>query len=439
MPNIPTKRERRRLLRDDYSTQQNGNGNPTLAYRNKIFGKQVTVSEGHPWTNKGYKGEDVGGDFYTIQRKFRDTRNRVSDPQPQFAFSDKANGYHYYGPLYPVPTSVTYEVDPKEPWVGQLSFPESLWPADPSSSKEEMDAIGATAIARCKPTTSPASLSTAFGELVKEGLPSLIGTQTWKNRSDGFRNLGGEYLNVQFGWLPLVSEIKATAETLVKADKLLKQYEKDAGKLVRRAYDFPVERSTEITEYPSWHPWATDLFKVYGTLENGFSGKLGGGSIGSLTLEREVVRKRWFRGAFTYHLPTGYHSRDAVGKATFFATHFLGLELTPEVLWNLAPWSWAADWVGNVGDVLSNVSDMASDGLVLRYGYVMEHTIVKHTYTNTGFNLLGYGRRPITASFITETKQRRRATPFGFGLDDSAFSARQLAILAALGISRAPR
>jgi hypothetical protein len=39
--------------------------------------------------------------------------------------------------------------------------------------------------------------------------------------------------------------------------------------------------------------------------------------------------------------------------------------------------------------------------------------------------------------FNIETKTRRRANPFGFGVSWEALSARQIAILTALGITRA--
>jgi hypothetical protein len=39
----------------------------------------------------------------------------------------------------------------------------------------------------------------------------------------------------------------------------------------------------------------------------------------------------------------------------------------------------------------------------------------------------------------SEWKERVRANPYGFGIDDISLSARQLAILAALGLTRGQR
>jgi hypothetical protein len=116
------------------------------------------------------------------------------------------------------------------------------------------------------------------------------------------------------------------------------------------------------------------------------------------------------------------------------ADKLIGLGLTPDVLWNLAPWSWAVDWFTNTGDVILNLTDWASDGLVMVYGYLMEHTIVKDTYTLTFPGI--FPRRNVTPMvFVTETKLRRKANPFGFGVNANDLSDRQLAIITALGLT----
>jgi len=149
-------------------------------------------------------------------------------------------------------------------------------------------------------------------------------------------------------------------------------------------------------------------------------------------------RQVWFSGAFTYHLPTDFFSRNAMVSAGAKARTLLGLDLTPEVLWNSAPWSWAIDWFSNAGDVISNFSDWANDGLVLRYGYVMEHSFVTSTYVhNTPHRLKN---RSVVVSPVVacvETKRRQKATPYGFAISWDSFTPRQLAITAALGITRA--
>jgi hypothetical protein len=150
---------------------------------------------------------------------------------------------------------------------------------------------------------------------------------------------------------------------------------------------------------------------------------------------RTEFRRQWFSGAFTYYLPSGYDSRIGMERGALLAQKVFGLELTPEVLWNIAPWSWAVDWVSNVGDVISNLSDWLTDGLVLQYGYIMEQSFVQDTYSwegPTGFKSAAV--RPATVVLTTEVKKRRQASPFGFGTSWSSFTPRQFAIAAALGL-----
>jgi len=81
---------------------------------------------------------------------------------------------------------------------------------------------------------------------------------------------------------------------------------------------------------------------------------------------------------------------------------------------------------------------MASNGLVLKYGYIMEHSIVSDSYSfsgPTGFKTSDV--HPLVVKLVTETKIRRKATPFGFGLTLGGLSSTQKAIMAALGMSRA--
>jgi hypothetical protein len=115
------------------------------------------------------------------------------------------------------------------------------------------------------------------------------------------------------------------------------------------------------------------------------------------------------------------------------ANQLLGLDITPDTLWNLAPWSWAADWFSNIGDITSNMSSF-QQGLVMRYGYQMEHTIVSDTYSSVDKSLRTH---PLT--FVVETKQRVKANPFGFGVTWEGLSPFQLSIAGALGLSKSGR
>lgn len=377
---------------------------------------QVTESESHPdWRRRVQKNFDVSGDiggpFFSqkqcIQpygllhrhklKKVRESLNGMYDIHALY------DGYVF--PAIPSLTTEEYE-----------------W------TKRNLAPIGTTAIARCKPTNAVADLAVFLAELYSDGLPKLFGATLWKENVQLARSAGEEYLNTEFGWKPLVGDVQDITFALSHASTVLEQYERGSGRMTRRRYEFPIEKTSTLWDDPSnsevrTAPFAQHLYDT--SIEKGNSKGI-----------TSTWRRTWFSGAFTYHLPTGYRSRNAIVKYGTQARTLLGLNLTPEVLWEAAPWSWAIDWFSNAGDVISNLSDWATDGLVLKYGYIMEHSFINKRYYWFGNTRLPGDPTPAILDSFVETKRREAATPFGFGLTWDGLSPRQLAISAALGLTR---
>lgn len=389
---------------------------------------QKTASEGHPWgRSNDYPGEDVGGPFETTRKylsthKFGLNEVKLEDLPLYYQEGTLGTGVIFHQRSHLLPDSS---------FVNQ--FNESpCWPNPEPSSDAELMAWGTKAIALTKPTNSIANLSVSLAELMREGIPKSPGRAFWEDRARVARGAGSEYLNAQFGWLPLIADIQDVSKAISQGDVLWKQYQRDAGRIVRRRMEFdpivsaPVTVQTTEKAYP--FPGSTSYM-----YQAGFAG-------GTARIIRHKRVKRWFSGAYTYYLPDrkDSHGVEKLFAASAKARYLYGLTLDPEVLWNLTPWSWAADWFANTGDVISNLTDMATDGLVLRYGYMMEETIVSHQHTLDGIQWRSTPRPPdnFTLYAVTKTKKRVKATPYGFGLTFSGFSPRQLAILAALGITR---
>jgi hypothetical protein len=416
MPSLgkPTTRSRRvsypvasgksRLTKSNPDEVVNEKGAPR-----SIDGTQVTVSEGHPWRSRS-KGtvQDIGGDFFTTRQYVIGQGNAVGASYNLNLGGGSRVQIDYHGPIFPV-------------------SPGGQFPLSIHSSDAVLYAKGTTAIARCKPTKSAADLGVALGELAKDGLPHLIGSQFWRDRTRAAKKAGSEYLNVQFGWRPLVHDVKSFVSAVSKSQKLLQQWERDAGRVVRRRYQFPIERSRTEESGLQGITWLNPTCQNYLYIP---------ATQGTYSIIRETYKRTWFSGAFTYYLPTGYQSRKEIDRLTLFANEILGLELSPELLWNVAPWSWAADWFSNTGDVVSNISDAASVGLVMRWGYIMEHSISKVTYMPETTCLRDKSAKASPLTYVTETKVRKGASPFGFGLNWDGLSPFQLSIAAALGISR---
>lgn len=385
-----------------------------------LDGLQSTQSYRNDWPPP--KGEPVtrdrGSDFSTVKHEYESS---YSNDVLYRTWS-----HENYGAGFP-----TWEYQgwlaPSHRMGGQSGFP-----PNPASSAQALLAKGSTAIARTIPTNSAADVATFLGEL-REGLPSLIGSAMFKSGFRDYRKVGGEYLNVEFGWKPLISDVQKFYTAVRDSDKILNQLRRDSGRNVRRKYDFPLDTVTTTTRTLSGSaatPWPLNNFG-YQVFHNG-------GADARYVQTDTITRKTWFRGCYTYYLDPGDTAMGRASRVQQEAAKLLGLELTAETLWNLAPWSWAVDWFTNVGDIIHNMVAFSQDGLVLRYGYIMETATHDRTHTITGLKPQN-GNIPseLTETYRTISKQRLRATPWGFGFN-GGISPRQLAIVGALGISRGP-
>nr|UJQ84993.1 MAG: hypothetical protein 1 [Leviviridae sp.] len=276
-------------------------------------------------------------------------------------------------------------------------------------SDSELDALGTTAIARTEPLNPAFDLSVALGELMREGIPNVPGSSVMEQTRLA-KKAGGEYLNVEFGWLPLVRSVRDFAQVVQKSDEIVRAHQENANIVIQRRYDWPT-----VSDW-KWTPCSFSMQPAVGFFT-------GGGR------HQSVRQDKWFEAEYIYHLPTGGSTNDKFRRYGSYARKLLGIDLSPEVLWNLSPWSWAADWFGNVGDVMHNISAIGTDGLVMRHGYVMCHTVRTTIDEGTAFGVHQSCRR------TEETKVRRGATPYGFGLSYAGLSLRQKAILVAVGLS----
>lgn len=375
-----------------------------------IRGTQFTTSQGHAWASRSTKGQsDIGGPFSTTKSEFKASKGAQNIEHVDYTTDKGGYGKTFYsGPVLPMNPSGT-------------QYAENI-----QTSDDDLDELGATAIARCKPTNSVADLSTFLGETLHDGFPAVVGARSWKARLFRLRQVGDEFLNVEFGWQPLISDMKKFRDAVLHTQSVLRQYERDAGKVVRRKYHFPIGKDKQSFLV------AQNVYP-YGPTNGAIQEMFG---LGNVRCTVETERTAWFSGAFTYQLPSGYDSRKGLDRVALVANKIFGAKLTPEVLWNLTPWSWAIDWFTNTGDILSNVSSWASDGLVLRYGYIMETTVVSRTYTFEPHGGVNPQARVGSFSLVTTTKVRRQANPFGFGVRWDGLSPIQAAIAAALGLSR---
>jgi len=288
------------------------------------------------------------------------------------------------------------------------------------ATDSQLDVDGTFAINQCRPTTPAVDLATSVAELISEGgmFFRLPGS------SD---SLAGEWLNYNLAISPTIATVKDLHSAMKKQDDIIAQYERDAGRLVRRQYapDFWHEKSSERGSYSqlplSWDPGnlgAVNYVSDYGTM----------------TYSMNFTKKRWFSGAFTYPRPEAGWRRTL---AEFDRVY--GIIPGPDTLWELMPYSFVADYFANMGDVLANASSFAADGLVMPYGYIMQQKIFAADVEWVGpvRDHLNINRTvKLGAHIEVDVRQRRAATPFGFGFSWGSVTPRQLSIVAALGLSR---
>jgi hypothetical protein len=387
-----------------------------------LRGRQVTASENHPgFANASPLDGDVGGPFSMQLRQ-----TSVGSGSVSMKGSTVVDGVGYVAEY----TGPFLACDPESDLVS--------WPVLQGRSDSTLEALGTKAIAIAKPTNSVADAATALIELYREGLPKMIGSTLWNEKFSSAKKFAEkspekaskEFLNLEFGLKPLLSDIQDVYKAIKTADAVMKQYERDAGKVVRRKFEFPSEEDATTTLVPG-------EALPYIPVSSSIIMKPGDGSAlrGRIRITDQYFRRTWFSGAFTYHLPSDWYKQGSSSKMD----KLLGTKVTPEVVWNVTPWSWFADWFANTGDVISNLTDMASDGLVLRYGYVMEHERHVRTISYEGAHPYNTEATPQPLIFVNETKRRLASSPYGFGLTFEGFSSRQKAILAALGITKSKR
>lgn len=320
----------------------------------------------------------------------------------------------------------------------------------------DLTALGAQAWDRFNPLASQANLAQTLAELKREGLPKVPGigdiraladslrrtnqggvkfrpSKAAKRRGRDLSRLGGEYLNVVFGWRPLVSDLRALYDAWKNLDTSLAQIEKDNNKGIRRRG--VVSKTTTVVNRES-QAW-------YGNLSPPFRHSVDSGSpVGSTELTVIETQKVWFSARFRYNIPmadiaSGEWKREAT-------RNLFGLKVTPSVLWELMPWSWLIDWFFNVGNVLENLDPKTGD-LYADYAYIMRHTERTKTVTTRSCsqvvefpNVVARKKSYLFTEVETfETKERIAATPLGFGYTKtSPLTGKQWAILAALGLSR---
>jgi len=296
----------------------------------------------------------------------------------------------------------------------------------PSIPASTVDTFAYQSWGRTAPTSEVFDAGQFFGEL-REGLPSIV-PSLMKGKVAFFKDLGSDYLNVEFGWKPFINDLQNAWKALQSAQESLSQ---PYGPVHRyREVETPLTSSESSGNYSiatGGNPFGASvdlnaLLRAYPDFNN-----LGNGyqSTAATTITL-VEQKNWFEANFFLLPKLGYDPSSFLSRLD----SLVNVKLTPDVLWELAPWSWLVDWGLRIGDALQTAERLADDRVHAQYAYGMSHTKVRRIHTLP----------TLSSAQQYERKERVRANPYGFKVGGFAgLDAWQQSILLALGLTKTRR
>lgn len=260
-----------------------------------------------------------------------------------------------------------------------------------------------------------------------------------KSKKRIFMGKTGRYhLAVQFGVMPLISSTIQFLEAWHGADKRVLQLLKDNGKWVRRRVvlsrggtlgpDDELPWIWHQTHPDPWHPDVQPALKAECYVQGSHA------TVDFKVGTRSVV---WAVGKSKYFLGPGYtSSRREISSIK--RNVYADMRITPDLVYNLVPWSWLMDYFTSLGSLFGALSGGLADSIIFDYAYIMRTDYESHqlTYTQRVYTSKS-GEGNTTCSITKEgvIKGRLHASLFGFGLTHEDLSPLQVGILGALGLS----
>ncbi len=278
-----------------------------------------------------------------------------------------------------------------------------------------------TAYNRMKPAQSSFEGLNALYEL--KDLPGML---SQKLSESGLKNVGNYYLGLQFGWKPLLRDIRDMVNTQRFLQKRIQQLLRDNGRPVRRRIQL---RESSDTVYSSG--------QAYGALKPTISTGFYQGYTPTYQDTITTSERIWASAQFRYWLPEGPRDVDWTNriKSRIFGSN----TPSPKDVWNAIPWTWLTDWFVDIGGMLESIDTDVADRIAADYIYIMRELKVHGKRETTGYfrHAAGDYFYATATGYVTATvKCRDRGTPYGWNVNESSLSLTQLGILGALGLSR---
>jgi hypothetical protein len=449
-------------LRDDeiYSPPPGGNLVDQLVYRRKFIERRIgqLLTENRSSKQPGaYIVGDLGHEFAVSHTSFRGPKCSYTEelgsgiaewinPAPRQYLIRLDGGF--------VGASVSYVGDPVGFFSSRVGSPHSVWMNSGSQglSESALNSEATSHINNMSPFQRSGGIFATLIELLRGDVPGLLKSLRshmdliTAMRASGIKSasqaLGSEYLNVVFGWTPILKDVQAAVDVLTSIDQLLFPEES-----TRRSFKRTVNANSRSHEIAGGAELGIVPLVRPGTSFNDANAEVGSyaGSSSNDWRGFDTLGISWNESVWTSaRFATGATPSATNNGHLDRAIQLLGLEITPELIWELTPWSWLIDWFTNVGTVIENMSALGLSNTILNYAYsTFRRETLLTVDADPKDNLTG--RYPIRKKFPNghgfmvkiDQKVRIAASPFGFGIAGNSLQAGQLAILTALGLARA--
>jgi hypothetical protein len=309
--------------------------------------------------------------------------------------------------------------------------------------------FGTQAWDKTRPQIAKAGMSVFLAEL--RDLPGMLKTsargfhEIWSATRGHFdagvqmlpKRAADHFLNHNFGWVPFISDLIKFYNTYEKTHDHIMQLVRDNGQWIRRKRTLKKETVRERVGSrlysPGFQPYGADMeFCMKQQTVDGIN------CYGFCDSYSETTEKVWAEGLFRYYRPE--FDPNSIGFPSGWSNikrllSLYGARINPSIVWKVTPWTWLIDWFSGIGRNIDVLTEQFQDGVAAKYLYVMHHR-QREIVTYSNYSTYD-GWRQHSWPWLLETKQRVSAdSPFGFNLSWSHLSARQWAILGAIGVSR---
>jgi hypothetical protein len=314
---------------------------------------------------------------------------------------------------------------------------------------------GAEMLRASRPTAPHASLGQWIGEL--RDFHSLFRSANLVGGNANVLKAGGAgWLGYQFGWAPFIGDLLKAAQVILNSSTHIDQFLRDSGRLVHRKQRQVLNQATytvpgTITVPPNIVPQGQNeagytFSTPYGDLKTRYRVGIGNSDFRAAFSKINVTNTTEIRSfaMFEYFAfdPDGF--LEKLGWYEQQARYLLGLTLTPDLLWELTPWSWILDWFADIGGFLSYQVSVENDSLVMRQSGAVVDSLTTfqakvYTYYHPDVNtpLPGYDQPFYNISTSLRKQTRLASGPYNMGTTWD-LSNRQWYIVGALGLTIAP-